>query len=244
MRGILNLIVIFGILIFLTIQLWPIPLVILYLILVFIGSKGRKERASSKLASTLMPNEQIIASEIQHRVFGLFHRRVLIAITNSRIITISRNLLGGFDMKDIQWKDLDDAQISENVLSSFCGSNLSFKYAMSNAKAPTTNGEIKVEGVAVKVATQIYSQAQQEEQAWEEKRRVRDLEEKRAIAGGITLNAGNPYQSSAAASPAPVQQAMSTIYAEIEKVKNLLDMGAINDSEFQEMKAKILSRNS
>ena len=176
-----------------------------------------------------MQGESLVSQGMQQRPFAFFSRRKLVGITNSRIIMISRGLLGGFTMQDFQWKDLHDAKISENVLSNLCGSNLTFN-AMNTA--------IAVSGVANAAATAIYKKAQAEEQAWEEKRRIRGLEEKRAAAGGVVVNSGpahSSYQSSGNGS--------NSVTEEIEKAKKLLDTGAINDAEFQEIKSKILSKN-
>ena len=74
-----------------------------------------------------MKDEAIIEKGIDKRPFALRSRRQVFAVTNSRIIRLERPLLGGFQMKDFQWKDLEDARVSENVLSYFCGSTLYFK---------------------------------------------------------------------------------------------------------------------
>lgn len=197
--------------------------------LVFAGAETRAAKAAASLRTTLMPEEQLIEQAVQHRAFALFSRRALAAITSSRILVMRRGLLGGFRMADIQWKDLKDATIEQNVLDGLCGSNLKFLHL--NPGAPP----IGVDGVPSAVASQMYSRAQAEEQAWEEKRRVRGIEETRAASGGVYVN--TPH-GAGAATAAP---AGSRVLAEIEKAKALLDAGVITDAEFQEMKAKILA---
>ena len=60
-------------------------------------------------------------------------------------------------MRDFQWKDLKDAQVSENVLPSFCGSTLTFK-----------GNYMRIEVFpSLEIASKSYKHAQQEEQAWE-----------------------------------------------------------------------------
>jgi hypothetical protein len=201
----------------------------IYCVTVFVGAQKRIAKARTKLKDTLMDEETLISQGMQRRPFAFFSRRKLIAITNSRIIMISRGLLGGFTMRDFQWKDLHNAQISENVLSDLCGSNLSFE-AMKQA--------ITIPGVENGAATAIYKRAQSEEQAWEEKRRIRHLEDKRAAAGGVVLHT-SPSQLN---NESTNRNAFS-VTEEIEKAKKLLDSGAINDVEFQEIKSKILSRS-
>lgn len=201
------------------------------LIYLFVGAEARRENAEEKLQSTLMTGESIVSGSIQHRAFALFHRRLVLAITNSRVILIRRGLLGGFKMTDIQWKDLKDVKMEQNVLDTICGSNLSFEHYNSNV------GWLGVAGIRSEAASEIYSHAQAEEQAWEEKRRVRAMEEVRAAAGGVTVHAA----SAPAAPTQPQATANRPIVEQIQQAKALLDDGVISDSEFQEMKSKILA---
>lgn len=202
-----------------------VPLAI-WAAVVFLGAAERADKANAQLDKTLMPGETVVARAIQNRAFALFKRRVALAITSSRILVIQRGLLGGFRMADMQWKDLKDARLEENILPALCGSNLAF-----DTLTPGGAG-IYVDGVASDAAAAMYAKAQYEEQAWEEKRRVRGLEETRAASGGVVIGAG---QDGAAGGG-------DRIVEEIRKAKELLDSGAVSDAEFQEMKAKILGR--
>lgn len=78
----------------------------------------------------------------------------------------------------------------------------------------------------------IYSHAQSEEHAWEEKRRVRALEESRAASGGVTFHSGTPSGGGA----------VTSMMDELVKAKALFDGDAISDAEYQEIKAKVLAR--
>ena len=182
-----------------------------------------------------MKDEKIIHKGIDRRPFALFSRRTVIAVTNSRIINLKRGLLGGYQMRDYQWKDLEDAQISENILPDICGSTLRFSFF----------NLLPIEVFPdVKTASDIYKVAQLQEQAWEEKRRIREMEETRAQAGGISI--GNTATPSQINSGTKNENSISTsdIADELLKIKELLDKGILSDVEFQEMKSKILSRNT
>lgn len=196
----------------------------------YYGAQARADKASEQLSSTLMDGEYIEAEAIQHRVFALWRRRAIVGITKSRILVLRRGLFGGFKMVDIQWKDLENATIEQNVLPSLCGSNLKFKHLNAGA------GRVEVDGVESDIAAVIYSKSQAQEQAWEEKRRVRKIEEVRAAAGGVVVHNGP-----ATASAAPSTGGGNRMLEEITKAKALFDAGAISDAEFQEMKAKILA---
>jgi hypothetical protein len=197
--------------------------------LVFLGAEARARKALAGLDDVLMTGEQASARAIQARVFALFQRRAVVAITGSRIVMVRRGLLGGFKMTDMQWKDLKDVRLEQNVLPGLCGSNLAFDSLIAGAPG------VAVDGVPHATASEIYAKAQYEEQAWEEKRRVRGLEETRAASGGVSIGGGLDGGVGGGGGT-------ERMVAEIERAKGLLDQGAISDAEFQEMKAKILGR--
>ena len=211
-----------------------------YYYLVFRNQNERVKKANTKLLDYLIDGESIVVKGLDTRPFALFKRRQIFAVTNSRIIRLKRKLLGGFDMLDYQWKDLKDAQISENVFPAITGSTLTFSF-QANSEEPI---EVYPE---IEIASKAYRHSQQEEQSWEEKRRIRDMEEKRAKSGGVFIGQGsNPIQSnnSATIDQNKQQQRKVDIADELFKLKKLLDEGILSDAEFQEMKSKILSRNS
>ena len=207
----------------------------IYYFLVFKDSKPRSRKAIEKLDGTLMKDEKIIHKGIDKRPFALFSRRSVFAVTNSRIINLQRGLIGGYTMRDYQWKDLKDAKISENVLPDICGSTLTFTFSQFPWIMVYPD---------LKTASDIYKVAQLQEQAWEEKRRIREMEETRAQAGGISI--GKTAIPSPTGSTSNNDKSISTldIADELLKIKELLDKGILSDVEFQEMKSKILSRNT
>ena len=211
-----------------------VALALTYWALVVRGVEARKATAGEKLTSTLMANEQKLCDAIQFRLCALLSRRLVVAATSSRIILISRPLLGGFTMKDYQWKDLHDANLSENVFPKLFGSRLSFAIRRDGEDA--TEDRLVIDGIEGRLASQIYSTAQDQEQAWEEKRRVRTMEEARASSGGISLGG---YPSTAAGG-----NAGGSALEELERAKKLLDEGAVSDAEYNEIKSKILSRQA
>ena len=211
--------------------------VLFYYNFVFRNQEQRLKKVNLKLLDILMRDESIIVQGIDTRPFALFSRRQIFAVTNSRIIRLKRRLIGGFEMLDFQWKDLEDAQVSENVLSGLTGSTLTFK---------GNNGMLIEVYPELEIASKAYKHSQQEEQAWEEKRRIRDMEEKRAEAGGIMIGSNsNPIKSnqSEIKKENNVNQKID-IADELIKLKKLVDEGILSDAEFQEMKSKILSRST
>ena len=175
-----------------------------------------------------MKDEAVIASGLQQRLFALFSRRELVAITSSRLIEIRRSRLGGFDMKDYQWKDLHDARMSENIIPNIFGAKLELVVR-------SGNNDIEIDGLPSAVASTIYSHAQAQEQEWEEKNRIRDLEEKRAMSGASVVNVGGKGT--------PTSEE-GDLFTSLEKAKKLFDTGVISDAEYQELKAKIISKGA
>ena len=228
MKGVIRLLQAIGIWLVISVVTLGVGTLVLivWALLVFLGAEDRAAKAEAILERTLMAGETVAARALQHRVFALFRRRALIAITSSRILVIQRGLLGGFTMADMQWKDLKDVRLDENILPGMCGANLAFD---SLGASPG----VYLDGAPSEPAAKMYAKAQFEEQAWEEKRRVRGLEETRAASGGVTLGAGGAGFGG---------DAPDRMVEEIRKAKALFDDGAISDAEFQEMKAKILGR--
>lgn len=189
---------------------------------VFGKSKERGKKVLLKIQETLINGETVVNTAFQKRVYALWGRRALVVQTASRMIFVERSILGGFSMLDHQWKDLKDAAIEENTLPNIAGSNICFEMLGEVGSGYLFEGADSLE------AKQIYAYAQKQEQEWEEKRRVRGMEEMRAVSGGIHIGGhGGGGQVS---------------LEDIEKAKKMLDSGLISDAEFNEIKAKILGR--
>ena len=99
---------------------------------------------------------------------------------------------------------------------------------------------------SVYIATEMYKVAQKEEQAWEEKRRVREMEETRAASGGVMFAGGGipSAQTPAPQAPQSSESLSNSVADELIKLKKLMDQGIISDVEFNEMKSKLLSKGT
>ena len=74
------------------------------------------ETVLGMLRGLLTAGETLEAWAVQHRLFALTHRRICIAATSGRFISLSRRLLGGYDSADIRWQDLKETRISAGIL--------------------------------------------------------------------------------------------------------------------------------
>jgi hypothetical protein len=212
------------------------------------------------LRAILIPEESLDAWAVQRRLFALTHRRVLIAATSGRLVWITRRLLGGFDVSNVRWQDLEDVALHVGVF----GADLIIragKPADLASEGASGRRAYGFRGLRKEQAQAVYRICQAQEQAWREKRRIRELEELRARAGGIQLGsafggaglgaapaaAGATALASAPPSPgSPAAVAASTApdaARRLQEAKRLLDDRLITDSEYEAIKARILAGN-
>jgi hypothetical protein len=151
-----------------------------------------------------------------------------IALTNKRIIFCKPKNLGlSMDFQDYQWKDIADCHMKEGILGA-------------DFKLKTTKGQINMMDYLPKAqARKLYQFAQGKEEEMREFRRQRELEDKRAAAGGgIVVNTNtNPVQQ-----PAQNTNVQEDPIATLQKLKTLLDSGIISQVEFDTKKAEVISR--
>ena len=88
-------------------------------------------------------------------------------------------------------------------------------------------------------AQEVYRACQTRAQAWREKRRIRELEELRAKAGGIQIGAAAAEWRRRSVGGA--DEGDSSPMARLQRAKEMLQNGLLNDAEFEQIKAKILA---
>src|SRR6201987_3672302 len=149
--------------------------------------EGGLERPLAQLRSVLIPGEAVEAYAIQARLFALLHRRLLVAATSVRLMVLTRKLLGGFDVTTIRWQDLEEVTLRVGMLSA----DLAVRAGKSTDLASLGAGgsqRVEFTGLRKNQAQAVYRICQSQDQAWREKRRVRELEELRARSGGIQVS--------------------------------------------------------
>jgi len=184
-----------------------------------------------KLNSILISGESVEAWAIQSRWFALTHRRILVAATSGRFIALSRPLLGGFDPIDLRWQDLKEAKIKVGLF----GADLILT-AYESADLTTAEGKGRTfvySGLRKHDAQDIYRVCQAHEQSWREKRRIRELEELRARAGGVQISGAQTGSTGDASGEDSVQR--------LQRAKQMLDAKLISDSEYEAIKARIIN---
>ncbi len=185
----------------------------------------------AQLRSVLIPGETVEAYAIQMRLFALLHRRLLLAATSGRLIVLARKLLGGFDVTTIRWQDLEEVTLHVGMLSA----DLAVRAGKATDLASLGAGgsqQVQFRGLRRSQAQAVYRICQSQDQAWREKRRVRELEELRARSGGIQVSPG----PGAVGTPGE-----SDAVRRLQEAKQMLDARLISDAEYEAIKAKIIA---
>jgi len=198
------------------------------------GTSPVPQAALHNLRSLLVEGERLEAWTIQRRLFALVRRRIIVGATTGRLIILYRRLISGFTPQDVRWQDLRDARLNVGVF----GADLVATFSRGGDLAVTDQGTqtIIVPGLRKEQATAVYRICQTQEQGWREKRRVRDLEELRAKSGGVTIGASGGGAAGLTAEPQDGNPA-----ARLQRAKEMLAKGLITDSEYESIKAKIVS---
>jgi hypothetical protein len=194
------------------------------------------EKALADLHSVLIPAETVEAWATQRRIFALSHRRMIIAATSGRLIWLVRHLVGGFDVVNLRWQDLAEVNLRVGVF----GAELVIRAdQVTDLAINSSQGSrvITIQGLRKDQAQSVYRICQAQDQAWREKRRIRELEELRARSGGVQLNAGGLASGTASAAAGGTSDAVRRL----QEAKQMLDSKLITDSEYESIKARILA---
>jgi hypothetical protein len=189
-------------------------------------------RALDRISSILVPGETIEAYAVQRRIFAMKRRRDIVIATTGRLILMRRGFFGGYSIQDVRWQDVKDARIKVGIL----GADITLE-ALSAPDMAVSGEEKKTlvyTGLRKEEAQAVYRVCQAQEQAWREKRRLRELEELRAKSGGFDMG------SARTAVPSPTSGAGDDSVARLQRAKEMLEKGLIADSEYETIKARIV----
>jgi hypothetical protein len=192
------------------------------------------------LRSLLIEGEQLEACAIQRRLFALRHRRLMVAATTGRLIVVERRMFGGFHPTDLRWQDLRDATLDVGVFGATLRVDAYRSSDLASTEGPPSS--VVVTGLRKLEAQEVYRACQARAQAWREKRRIRELEELRAKSGGVQIGATRGMGGGmSSAGMAATDDGESSPMARLQRAKDMLASGLLNDTEFEQIKAKILA---
>jgi hypothetical protein len=144
-----------------------------------------------------------------------------VVLTNRRFIVYRPKLMGQVTFEDHPWRELQDVKLEE----SFLGATLTF--------VRVSGGAVVVDHLPKAQARRLYAHAQEMEERVREERRARELEDKRAAAGGVVLS-GLAAPGAPAAANDPVQR--------LKTLKEMYDAGLITAGEFEAKRAEIIAK--
>jgi hypothetical protein len=151
------------------------------------------------------------------------------------LIDVQRGLFGGFQPRSVRWQDLKEARIAVGVF----GASLTVSFFGGPDLAMAGKEDSRTFSCMIKdQAEAVYRVCQAQDQAWREKRRVRELEELRARSGGIQLGTSG---AGAGVASSPAGGGADDTVTRLEKAKAMLDKGLISDAEFEAIKARIVN---
>lgn len=170
----------------------------------------------------LTSGENIIYIAVQKKPIANFSPDSIV-LTDKRFIIWKPTLFGmKKNFSDYIWRDLKDAHLSEEIM----GSTLTLH---------TINGsKFSVDYLPKQQARKLYSTAQEMEMKVREERRIRDLEDKRAAAGGVFMQS-TPQQPAQEVESSDPMKSLVTL-------KEMFESGLITEAEFNTKKSEILSR--
>jgi Bacterial PH domain len=165
-------------------------------------------------------NEVIRYIAVQKKPVFTLSPDALVATTR-RLIMLRTGLLGKSELVDFIWRDIQDANIKEHMLSA-------------TFSVLTVNGTSYImDSIPKKQARALYRIAQEIEEGTREERRVRRMEEDRARSGGVHVNSTPPPTGSTSTeSPSDALRALKHIHSE----------GLITDSEYEAKRQQIIAR--
>jgi hypothetical protein len=189
----------------------------------FLGEEQDASTVSKIIAKAkglLTTGEEILYVAIQKKPIVTISPDSIL-LTNRRFIIVRPKLLS-MTFSDYQWREVSDVHVSEQILTS----TISCKVTGGNT--------ITVDSIPKKQARKVYTISQEMEEKMFEFRRQREMEESRAGAGGIVIN--SPLASS------PSNNTKEDPVAVLGKLKQLLESGLIEKSEYDSKKEEVLSR--
>jgi len=172
-------------------------------------------RVRTRLGDILTSGEEIehVAEQKRLLVAPLFPRALV--VTNRRLLLYRPRLFGRMAVEPFPWRDVRDARLDEGVLGA------TFRFRTGEGRT------VEVSLLPQVPARRLTAIAQEREEAAREEERLRDLESKRAAAGG--------FAGPAASDPADPFERLRTL-------DGMLAARLISAGEYRTRREEILSR--
>jgi hypothetical protein len=190
---------------------------------------GQDPAATTKIAQRVkelcIRDEDILYIAVQSKPVANFMPDAIV-LTNKRFMVFRPKIMGRMTFTDCLWKDCKDVHVEENIF----GATLTLTQV---------DGRIeKLDYIPKSQARMIYRHAQEQEEIAFNTRRNMKIEEIQAGADRTVINQAIGTQSHA--QPAIAQQSAIDPVARLTQLKQLLDAGIIDQSEFDIKKSEIM----
>ena len=180
-------------------------------------------RLLERVKGICMSDENPLYMAVQQRPIANFSPDAVV-LTNRRFVIFQQKLLGRLTFRDFPWRDVKDVHLKEDLI----GSTITVR---------ALNGiGIQMEWLPKDQARKVYRIAQEQEENAHQHRRDLLLEEKRATAANTIINTS---VHAPAATPVTVNE---DPMQKLSKLKQMLEAGLIEQSEYDATKARILQQ--
>lgn len=196
-------------------------------------NQGRDDLARVELlervSSLLTANEEVLCTARQIWLASPVTQDAGI-VTTRRFIIFKPKLFGRMAVQDLLWQDVEDVHLSVQMLSATVG--LRGRRKKADGSFEPIAAELR--GLDKQQAMTLYARAQEIEEQWREKNRIRQMEEERAKAGGV-------YVHPTATETGVTETRPEDIEKRLIKLKDLREKGLITDAEYESRKAQIIA---
>lgn len=181
-------------------------------------------QAPDKLQAVLTPSELVIDTVSQHWTYALCCPD-MVALTDRRLVICKPKLFGRMDFVDFAWREGIKVHVQAHMVTATLAITANCREVDGKCQKVT----VQVEGLEKEPALRLYTKAQQMEEQWREVLRAEELKRLYAESGGAMVYA-NPMLPQI-----PAQ-------GRLEVLKSFLDQGVIGQSEYEALKAEVISR--
>ncbi|WDF67675.1 PH domain-containing protein [Sphingobacterium oryzagri] len=185
------------------------------------------EKILPKVKEFCTSTEEIKYIAIQKKTIGINFSPDCVVLTDRRIILIRPKTFGwSLDFRDYAWIDVADVHLREGIF----GAEITVR---------TTRGQTdSMSDIPKAQGRRLYRFAQEMEERKRDERRQRDLEDRRASAGGgILINTPSPSLPTV-----PLPSNVDDPIEKLSQLKAMLDRGLITEVEYEKKKEDILSK--
>lgn len=188
----------------------------------------------NRVHKLLTAGELILDAAKQSAWASLFFPDYVI-VTTRRILICRLGVFGSVNFVDHLWQDVADVRVDAGMVTATVVVTAKCRKPDDSCEPVTST----CTGLEKQPALQLYAKAQEIEQQWREKQRLRKMEEDRAKVGGIYMQTpfAMPNVVAGITQSAPLQ----SVEERLARLKRLIEQGLITDAEYEARKAQIIS---